>query len=65
MYIRTNLQIELRNPCRKGKKLLVLDIDYTLFDHRSTAENPLQLMRPCNFCPFFVFCFLFFTRSVY
>ncbi|ESW31562.1 hypothetical protein PHAVU_002G248400 [Phaseolus vulgaris] len=40
------VKIELRNPCRKGKKLLVLDIDYTLFDHRSTAENPLQLMRP-------------------
>ncbi|GJX41494.1 ubiquitin-like domain-containing CTD phosphatase [Tanacetum coccineum] len=39
-------RIELKNPCRKGKKLLVLDIDYTLFDHRSTAENPLQLMRP-------------------
>ncbi|KAK9095934.1 hypothetical protein Sjap_021431 [Stephania japonica] len=39
-------KIEIRNPCRKGKKLLVLDIDYTLFDHRSTAENPLELMRP-------------------
>ncbi|KMT07876.1 hypothetical protein BVRB_6g145730 [Beta vulgaris subsp. vulgaris] len=39
-------KIEVRNPCRKGKKLLVLDIDYTLFDHRSPAENPLQLMRP-------------------
>ncbi|XP_021740433.1 ubiquitin-like domain-containing CTD phosphatase [Chenopodium quinoa] len=39
-------KIKVRNPCRKGKKLLVLDIDYTLFDHRSTAENPLQLMRP-------------------
>ncbi|KVH93518.1 hypothetical protein Ccrd_004437 [Cynara cardunculus var. scolymus] len=39
-------RIELRNPCREGKKLLVLDIDYTLFDHRSTAENPLELMRP-------------------
>ncbi|KAK7839693.1 ubiquitin-like domain-containing ctd phosphatase [Quercus suber] len=38
--------IELKNPCREGKKLLVLDIDYTLFDHRSTAENPLELMRP-------------------
>lgn len=45
----TYLQIELQNSCRQGKKLLVLDIDYTLFDHRSTAENPLQLMRPCNF----------------
>ncbi|KAK6805302.1 hypothetical protein RDI58_003087 [Solanum bulbocastanum] len=39
-------KIVLRNPCREGKKLLVLDIDYTLFDHRSTAENPLELMRP-------------------
>lgn len=39
-------KIEVRNPCRIGKKLLVLDIDYTLFDHRSPAENPLQLMRP-------------------
>ncbi|KAG2239001.1 hypothetical protein Bca52824_089861 [Brassica carinata] len=39
-------KIKLVNPCHKGKKLLVLDIDYTLFDHRSTAENPLQLMRP-------------------
>ncbi|RDX89460.1 Ubiquitin-like domain-containing CTD phosphatase [Mucuna pruriens] len=42
----SQFKIELRNPCRQGKKLLVLDIDYTLFDHRSTAENPLQLMRP-------------------
>ncbi|KAH9301536.1 hypothetical protein KI387_013119, partial [Taxus chinensis] len=38
--------IKLLNPCREGKKLLVLDIDYTLFDHRSTAENPMELMRP-------------------
>jgi ubiquitin-like domain-containing CTD phosphatase 1 len=34
------------NPPRDGKKLLVLDIDYTLFDHRSTAEHPHELMRP-------------------
>lgn len=27
------------NPPRDGKKLLVLDIDYTLFDHRSSAET--------------------------
>ncbi|GLJ30836.1 hypothetical protein SUGI_0612570 [Cryptomeria japonica] len=39
-------KIKLLNPCREGKKLLVLDIDYTLFDHRSTAENPMELMRP-------------------
>ncbi|XP_015957697.1 ubiquitin-like domain-containing CTD phosphatase [Arachis duranensis] len=42
----SSFKIELQNPCRKGKKLLVLDIDYTLFDHRSPAENPRQLMRP-------------------
>ena len=24
----------------------MLDIDYTLFDHRSVAENGLELMRP-------------------
>jgi hypothetical protein len=40
------LQVEPLNPPREGKKLLVLDIDYTLFDHRSTAENPAELMRP-------------------
>jgi ubiquitin-like domain-containing CTD phosphatase 1 len=34
------------NPLRQGKKLLVLDIDYTLFDHRSAAETGLELMRP-------------------
>ncbi|KAF9612738.1 hypothetical protein IFM89_003748 [Coptis chinensis] len=39
-------KIKLRKLCWEGKKLLVLDIDYTLFDHRSTAKNPLELMRP-------------------
>jgi len=31
---------------RKDSKLLILDIDYTIFDHRSTAENVRDLMRP-------------------
>ncbi|ODM95710.1 Ubiquitin-like domain-containing CTD phosphatase 1 [Orchesella cincta] len=39
-------KIEVINPSRPGKKLLVLDIDYTLFDHRTTAETPAELMRP-------------------
>lgn len=39
-------KLTLINPPRPGKKCLVLDIDYTLFDHRSTAENPRELMRP-------------------
>eukprot|EP01130_Rhizamoeba_saxonica_P002162 TRINITY_DN11974_c0_g1_i1.p1 TRINITY_DN11974_c0_g1~~TRINITY_DN11974_c0_g1_i1.p1 ORF type:complete len:340 (-),score=72.01 TRINITY_DN11974_c0_g1_i1:73-1053(-) len=34
------------NDPRPGKKLLVLDIDYTFFDHRSPASNPLVLKRP-------------------
>ncbi|XP_055378460.1 ubiquitin-like domain-containing CTD phosphatase 1 [Condylostylus longicornis] len=33
-------------PPRKNRHLLVLDIDYTLFDHRSTAETGAELMRP-------------------
>lgn len=39
-------KFEIFNPPREGKKLLVLDIDYTLFDHRSAAETGLELMRP-------------------
>lgn len=41
-----NLAVKVMNPPRPGKKCLVLDIDYTLFDHRSTVENTLDLMRP-------------------
>eukprot|EP00050_Salpingoeca_kvevrii_P015925 m.51202 g.51202 ORF g.51202 m.51202 type:complete len:327 (-) comp6594_c0_seq2:24-1004(-) len=39
-------EIKIFNEPRPGKKLLVLDIDYTLYDHRSGAENFAQLMRP-------------------
>lgn len=38
--------LKLLHPPRAGKKLLVLDIDYTLFDHRSPAEVPAELARP-------------------
>jgi hypothetical protein len=38
--------IEVVTPPREGKKLLMLDIDYTFFDHRSPADNALQLRRP-------------------
>jgi len=34
------------NLPREGKKLLVLDIDYTFYDMSSTASNPLVLRRP-------------------
>ena len=39
-------QGKILNEPRPGKKLLVLDIDYTLFDHRSSAETGAELMRP-------------------
>lgn len=39
-------EIKLLNEPREGKRLLVLDIDYTLFDHRSVAETAHELMRP-------------------
>lgn len=38
--------MKVLNEPRPGKKLLVLDIDYTLFDHRSAAETGNELMRP-------------------
>uniref|UniRef100_A0A3B3D902 Ubiquitin-like domain-containing CTD phosphatase 1 n=1 Tax=Oryzias melastigma TaxID=30732 RepID=A0A3B3D902_ORYME len=39
-------KVEELNPPRKGKNLLVLDVDYTLFDHKSCAETGQELMRP-------------------
>lgn len=39
-------KINMINEPRPDKKLLVLDIDYTLFDHRSSAETGYELMRP-------------------
>uniref|UniRef100_UPI00358E3DA6 ubiquitin-like domain-containing CTD phosphatase 1 n=1 Tax=Myxine glutinosa TaxID=7769 RepID=UPI00358E3DA6 len=39
-------RVEMLHAPRPGKKLLVLDIDYTLFDHRSCAESGHELMRP-------------------
>ncbi|UYV62667.1 UBLCP1 [Cordylochernes scorpioides] len=42
----SSYEIKIFNEPRPGKKLLVLDIDYTLFDHRSTAQTAAELMRP-------------------
>ncbi|KAK9889715.1 hypothetical protein WA026_007097 [Henosepilachna vigintioctopunctata] len=39
-------EVKILNEFRPNKKLLVLDIDYTLFDHRSSAETGNELMRP-------------------
>ncbi|XP_032240517.2 ubiquitin-like domain-containing CTD phosphatase 1 [Nematostella vectensis] len=39
-------KVNILNDPEDNKKLLVLDIDYTLFDHRSVAETGFELMRP-------------------
>uniref|UniRef100_I3JPP6 Ubiquitin-like domain-containing CTD phosphatase 1 n=1 Tax=Oreochromis niloticus TaxID=8128 RepID=I3JPP6_ORENI len=39
-------KVDELNPPREGKRLLVLDVDYTLFDHKSCAETGQELMRP-------------------
>eukprot|EP00177_Eucheuma_denticulatum_P000765 GFKZ01001379.1.p1 GENE.GFKZ01001379.1~~GFKZ01001379.1.p1 ORF type:complete len:351 (-),score=46.94 GFKZ01001379.1:595-1647(-) len=39
-------EFRIINPPRDGKKLLVLDLDYTLFDCRGTSTNFLDLARP-------------------
>lgn len=39
-------KINILNELRPDKKLLVLDIDYTIYDHRSAAEQGAELMRP-------------------
>ena len=41
-----NYEVKIINELREDKKLLVLDIDYTLFDHRTPAETGQELMRP-------------------
>ncbi|KAI9138930.1 HAD subfamily IIID h [Paraphysoderma sedebokerense] len=38
--------INIINPPRPGKKLLVMDLDYTIFDCKSTAERMSELLRP-------------------
>ncbi len=40
------LILQVLNPPRPGKKLAVLDIDYTIFDLNSSAERPEELARP-------------------
>jgi ubiquitin-like domain-containing CTD phosphatase 1 len=42
---RTN-PVQIINLPRKGKKLLVLDLDYTLFDMKSAASSWAELLRP-------------------
>eukprot|EP00798_Chlamydomonas_sp_ICE-L_P015941 gene15941-22073_t len=41
-----SVEVKILNAPRPGKKCLVLDIDYTLFDLNSSAERPEELARP-------------------
>lgn len=41
-----SVDVEILNPPRPGKKLMVTDIDYTIFDLGSAAEQPMELARP-------------------
>jgi ubiquitin-like domain-containing CTD phosphatase 1 len=41
-----SVEPKILNPPRPGKKLLILDIDYTIFDLGSAAERPEELARP-------------------
>ena len=47
--------MEILNPPREGKKLLVLDVDYTLFG--KSAEIVLYLSLSTTFFPFVCLCF--------
>lgn len=41
-----NIDVRIIHEARPGKKLLVLDLDYTLFDMKSPAEHMHELRRP-------------------
>ncbi|KAL7753484.1 hypothetical protein RI367_001259 [Sorochytrium milnesiophthora] len=38
--------IHVINPPRSGKKLLVMDLDFTIYDCKSAASNVMDLLRP-------------------
>ncbi|GIL65800.1 hypothetical protein Vafri_19425 [Volvox africanus] len=41
-----SVEVKILSPPRPGKKCLVIDIDYTIFDLGSIAERPEELARP-------------------
>lgn len=45
-HVIASTEVAIMHPPRPGKKLLVLDLDYTLFDMKSSASNFLELKRP-------------------
>ena len=43
---RASIEITFINPLRPGKRLLVLDLDYTLFDMKTASDDFTRLKRP-------------------
>ena len=43
---RASVEITFINPLRPGKRLLVLDLDYTLFDMKTASDDFTRLKRP-------------------
>jgi len=43
---RASIEITFINPLRAGKRLLVLDLDYTLFDMKTASDDFTRLKRP-------------------
>jgi hypothetical protein len=57
------VEVKTINEPRPGKKLLVLDLDYTLLDFKGTAESMAELKRPyCDEFLTVVSSLIFFTR---
>lgn len=55
-------KVEILNPPREGKKLLVLDVDYTLFG--KSSKIVLHLLLPITTLFFFPFVRLFFPSNM-
>lgn len=58
------VELKILNPPRPGKKLLVVDIDYTIFDLGSSAERAEELARP-YLHTFLTACYEFFDLMIW
>eukprot|EP00210_Caulerpa_lentillifera_P006499 g6208.t2 len=58
------VKVKIMTPPRQGKKLLVVDIDHTIFDLGSTAERVEELARPFLHY-FFRSCYEFFDLMIW
>ena len=47
----SDYKVEIRNPPRPGKKLLVLDVDYTIFGKSTQCDCFFEIIN-CPLCKF-------------